>query len=261
MHDSAPAASAEATRPPYGAADRGFPGGPVNDVRPPVGTPGGEHPSNEPSDDRLPPDARRPWDVLLICGASGTGKTRVSYPLARLHGVPIVEVDDLVEALLAMTTPEQQPLLHHWRTHPEDGRLPADDIADLQVAIAEALAPAVEAVVANHLETGTPVVIEGDYLLPDLAVRESFAGIPADGRVAAVVLHEPDEARIAANYLSREPGNGDQLARVRASARYGARLAALAAETGVPVVPARPRTDVVIRVTAAVEGSVRTDMV
>ncbi|MGV9328770.1 hypothetical protein [Streptosporangium sandarakinum] len=228
MHDSAPAASTEAIRPPYESAGGGF-----------------------------PPDTRRHWDVLLICGASGTGKTRVSYPLARLHGVPIVEVDDLVEALLVMTTPEQQPLLHHWRTHPEDGRLPADDIADLQIAIAEALLPAVEAVVANHLETGTPVVIEGDYLLPGLAVRESFAGIPADGRVAAVVLHEPDEAQIAANYLSREPGHGDQRARARASARYGARLAALAAEAGVPVVPARPWPDVLPRVTAAVRGRPR----
>ena len=67
---------------------------------------------------------RPPWSVLLLCGASGTGKTQVSYPLARHYGVPIVEVDDLVEALQAMTTPEQQPILHYWRTHPEAARLP-----------------------------------------------------------------------------------------------------------------------------------------
>jgi 2-phosphoglycerate kinase len=53
------------------------------------------------------------WKVLLICGPSGVGKTRLSYPLAHRFGVPIVEVDDAVEALLAMTTPEQQPELHH----------------------------------------------------------------------------------------------------------------------------------------------------
>ncbi|MBB4943799.1 2-phosphoglycerate kinase [Streptosporangium album] len=189
--------------------------------------------------------------MLLLCGASGTGKSQVSYPLARHHGIPIVEVDDLVEALQAMTTPEQQPLLHHWRTHPEAARLPPDDIADLQIAIAEALVPAVDAIVGNHLETDTPVVIEGDYLLPALAVRDSFAGVPADGRVAAVVLHEPDEAQLVENYRRREPDHGEQLHRARVSALYGGRLAAQAAEVGVPVVTARPWDDVLGRVVAA----------
>ncbi|MFF0245271.1 hypothetical protein ACWEU6_21260 [Streptosporangium sandarakinum] len=73
--------------------------------------------------------------------------------------------------------------------------------------------------------------------------------------VAAVVLYGPDEAQIAANHLSREPGHGDQ--RARASAR----LAALAAEAGVPVVPARPWPDVLPRVIAAVERSSRANAV
>ncbi|MFJ2032136.1 hypothetical protein [Streptosporangium sp. NPDC087985] len=196
-------------------------------------------------------NGRPPWKVLLLCGASGTGKSQISYPLARHYGIPIVEVDDLIEALLAMTTPEQQPLLHHWRTHPEAARLPPDDIVGLQVAIAEALVPAVDAIVGNHLETDTPVVIEGDYLLPTFAVRDSFAGIPADGQVAALVLHEPDEAQLVANYRHREPDHGEQFHRARVSALYGEHLAAQAAEAGVPVVTARPWPDVLGRVIAA----------
>jgi hypothetical protein len=47
--------------------------------------------------------------------------------------VPIVEVDDPVEALLAMATPQQQPVLHYWRTHPEAEHLPPDRIVELQV--------------------------------------------------------------------------------------------------------------------------------
>ena len=39
-------------------------------------------------------ETQQPWHVLLICGASGVGKTRVSYPLARHFGVGITEVDD-----------------------------------------------------------------------------------------------------------------------------------------------------------------------
>lgn len=192
----------------------------------------------------------RAWDVLLLGGASGTGKSAVSYPLARRYGVPVLEVDDLVEALLATTTPDTHPDLHYWRTHPGAASFPAERIVDLQIATARALEPAVAAVIANHLVTNMPVVIEGDYLLPELAARDSFAGTAAAGRVRAVVLHEPDPARIEANYLVREPGDGAQHARAVASAAFGDWLAAEATRCGVPVAPARPWADVLHRVEA-----------
>jgi len=36
----------------------------------------------------------RSWDVLLIAGASGVGKTSVSYRIAHHFGVGITEIDD-----------------------------------------------------------------------------------------------------------------------------------------------------------------------
>jgi len=56
------------------------------------------------------------WDVFVVAGPSGVGKSRLSYPLARYFGVPITEVDDLFRAVEAATTPNQQPSLHFWRT-------------------------------------------------------------------------------------------------------------------------------------------------
>jgi hypothetical protein len=38
----------------------------------------------------------RNWDVLLIGGASGVGKTNVSLPLARHYGVDLVRVVGLL---------------------------------------------------------------------------------------------------------------------------------------------------------------------
>ncbi len=70
----------------------------------------------------------RNWDVLLIGGASGTGKTSVSYRLARHFGIGITEVDDFQQMLKVMTTPEQQPLIHYWDTHPEAAALPPEKI-------------------------------------------------------------------------------------------------------------------------------------
>ncbi len=40
----------------------------------------------------------RDWRVLLLGGASGTGKSRLSYPLARRYQVPIVEGDYVLPA-------------------------------------------------------------------------------------------------------------------------------------------------------------------
>ncbi|NJC68480.1 hypothetical protein HC031_01885 [Planosporangium thailandense] len=170
------------------------------------------------------------WQVLLLGGASGTGKTSLSYPLARRYGTPIVEVDDLVEALQAITTPDQQPLLHYWRTHPEAATFPPERVVELQIAIARALWPAIEAVIDNHVQTGTPVIVEGDYLLP----------CPLPAGVRAVFVHEPDVEQLVRNYGQREPHAGVQRDRAEASARYGDWLAAQAQRHGHPVVPVRP---------------------
>ncbi|MGW5741535.1 hypothetical protein [Amycolatopsis sp. NPDC003861] len=196
----------------------------------------------------------RDWRVLLLGGASGTGKSRLSYPLARRYEVPIVEVDDLVLAVQRMTTPAQQPLVHYWDTHPDAGSLPVPRVLELQIAVAEALQPALEAVIGNHLETGTPVVIEGDYLLPALAAQDSFAGQAAGGRVRAVFLHEPDPGRLVANYLEREPDEGEQRSRAQVSARYGDWLAARAGELGIPVLTARPWATALDRLCALLDA-------
>jgi 2-phosphoglycerate kinase len=144
-----------------------------------------------------------------------------------------------VEALQAMTTPEQQPALHHWATHPEAARLPPEGILQLHLAVAESLAPALDAIVANHLETDTPVIVEGDYLLPGFAARASFRGIPANGQVASVFLHEPDEAQLVANFGGREPDEAEQRGRARVSVLFGEWLVEEAERLGIPIVPAR----------------------
>ena len=192
--------------------------------------------------------------VWLIGGASGTGKTRVAYPIARAVGAPIVEVDDIVEALLRMTTPEQQPALHFWATHPEASGYAPEQIVGLQIAVAEALVPALDAVVGNHLQTRVPVVIEGDCLLPSFAARSSYAGQPADGQVRAVFLDEPDERRLVRNYRDREPDAGTQAGRARVSRLYGAWLAREGTRWGVPVVKVRPWATASDRVLATLRG-------
>ncbi|WP_318209877.1 MULTISPECIES: hypothetical protein [unclassified Streptomyces] len=189
------------------------------------------------------------WRVFVVGGASGTGKTGVGRALARRYDVPVVEVDDIVEALLAVTRPEHLPEVHFWRTHPEAAHRAPESVVERQIAIAEALAPAIEAVVANHVGTDTPVILEGDYLLP--------RAVTPGGPVRGVFLHEDDEARVTANYLRREPDAGPQRHRARVSVLYGRWLAARAREAGVPVVAPRPWEDLADRVADSGHGRPR----
>lgn len=188
----------------------------------------------------IPPQKERCWTVLLIGGASGVGKTSVSYRLARHFDVGITEADDLNVGLRRMTTPEQQPALHYWDTHPEAGELTPEGIMQLHLATGCVMSPMVEAVIENHLEGGVPLVLEGDYLLPELTAQTQFGSEPNGGRVRGVFLHEPDEAQILRNFKAREPDAGEQHKRARVSWLFGEWLRQECERYGIPALPARP---------------------
>jgi 2-phosphoglycerate kinase len=193
----------------------------------------------------------RRWQVLLVGGASGVGKSEASYRLARHFGVGIIEVDDFQILLEHMTTPQQQPALHWWRTDPAFAEASAIEIMEQGLEIGHAMRPGLEAVIAHHLRT-TPVVLEGDFLHPALAAQASFAGQANDGKVRGVFLHEPDEQGYLANYSSREPASGTQVRRARVSWLKDRWLKQEAERHGLPVVPARPRETVLERLIAAI---------
>ncbi len=185
-------------------------------------------------------ETTRRWTVLLIGGASGCGKTSVSYRLAQHFGVGITEVDDFQVILEKMTTPEQQPALHFWNTHPDPTSLSPERIVEQGIAIGAAMTPALEAVIANHLDERQPVVLEGDFILPTLAAQATFGDHPNQGRVRSLFIYEPDEAQIRANYARREPEQGEQAFRARVSGLYGEWLKRECERLGLPVIPSRP---------------------
>ncbi|MEM8863424.1 MAG: hypothetical protein AAGD96_34380 [Chloroflexota bacterium] len=157
------------------------------------------------------------WDVLLIGGASGAGKTHISFPLARHFDVGVTEVDDFHTVIESMTTPDQQPVLLYWKTKPEAVQLSAEQILELHISVSRVILPALAAVIANHVEAQTPVILEGDYILPELVAQKSHGISQEEGRVRAVFLYEPDEKQIQRNFLLREPEEGEQAGRAHVS--------------------------------------------
>jgi 2-phosphoglycerate kinase len=189
--------------------------------------------------------------VLLLGGASGVGKSRLSYRLARQLGVNLTEIDDLQIALETATTPTDLPLLHFWRTNFDEYMSWTDERrVEHHVRVCrEVFLPVMRAVIADHLETRTPVVYEGDFLLPEMATMATYGDEPNDGRVRALFVSETDEAQLAANFLARDAGAEPERARV--SWRFDAFLRSECDHHGVPIVDARPWATVVDRALAA----------
>ncbi|MFE5089916.1 AAA family ATPase [Streptomyces sp. NPDC056638] len=180
------------------------------------------------------------WDILLLGGASGVGKSRVAAQLAAAAKGFVVEFDDVVSAVEAMTTAEHHPALHHFDDIPDIAQLATEQVLDLQIATARALEPAVSGVVRNRLTVDVPAVIEGDYLTPAAAAAAIHEGRAAGRLVRAVFLHEADPDRIVANYASREPDSGEQRHRAQVSAEYSRWLGDQARLHALPVVACRP---------------------
>jgi 2-phosphoglycerate kinase len=195
--------------------------------------------------------AARGWQVLLLGGAAGTGKTTVGHRLAAHFGIGLTQVDDFQVLLERMTTPEQQPALHFWRTHPDPGSLSAEEIFEQGLEVRRVMAVGLEAVIANHLESNTPVVLEGDFIDPALAARETFEGESNGGRVRSIFVWESDEQELVVNFSAREPDMPAQLGRARVSWLHGEWLRTECERHGQPVVESRPWATLFERVLAA----------
>jgi 2-phosphoglycerate kinase len=196
---------------------------------------------------RLQSEAMEHWDVLVVAGPSGVGKSQVSYPLARHFGVSIVEVDDLFHAVEAATTPDQQPLLHFWQTHPEELESTPERILDIHLNTCRAMGPSIASVIENHIETAMPIVLDGDYVLPEVA-----AAYP--DRVKSVFLIEDSPVQIVRNLLSREPNEGNQRKRADVSVLFGHWLRGECSRFGLVSISARPWTTILQRVIAVASG-------
>lgn len=195
---------------------------------------------------------KRTWDVLLLCGASGVGKSCVSYRLAHKYEVGITEIDDFQVILENMTTEKEYPEVHYWNNH-FDEAVKLSEMEKLEVLIKYSItmSTAIELVIGNHLESDRPVVLEGDFIDPSLGTKFSYGNIPAQGKVKAVLITEDDENQIVENYYARE-GERQQM-RARTSWLHNNWLKEQAKKNNIPIIESRPWNTVLQRISDKLE--------
>ena len=201
----------------------------------------------------------RTWEVLLIGGVSGAGKTLAAAELARRLAIPWIGVDDLRLALqwtrVRLPEPEQTEALYFFLDTPDVWSLPAERLRDGLIAVGEIMSPAIEVVVGNHLGNAGPVILEGDGILPSLADRSEIKAGIESGRVRIVFIHEPDPERLYANYLQRDRflegrSETELRAEARAKALFSDWIAADARKRELPVIDSRPFGTLIERIAA-----------
>lgn len=191
--------------------------------------------------------SHREWAVLLIGGSSGTGKTLLAKQSGLRLGISWFQVDDLRLALQRsrVILPEHTEALYFFDETPHVWELPAERLRDALIAVGQVMAPALEVMIENHVDTAAPVIIEGDAILPSLLARPSVQDRAANGNVRAVFLVEPEEDAIFANMVARNrriAARTETELRTEARAKwlFGRWLADDAARYNLPVVEPRP---------------------
>lgn len=198
----------------------------------------------------------RNWMILLIGGSSGTGKTIAARKLGLRFGVPWAQVDDFRLVLQRVTMPDQQPALHEILADDAYEHTPAEIMRDRLIAVGRVVSNALEIVIANHVATNAPLIIEGDGIVPEMAVQQRFADRDVTHEIRAAFVWEADEQALHENALQRDRGfahlsPAHQRRQIRQSWLYGQWLRAEALRYGLPVIEARPWTTLAERLLAA----------
>ena len=164
---------------------------------------------------------------------------------------------DLRRALLhsQVTLPQRTEALSCF-AHPLVRTWPAHGLRAGLIGVAQVIAPAIESVIANHVDQQEPLLREGDSSVPSRFARTPVQVRADPGRVRAVFVVEPEEAASSANVLAGGRGVSDWTAEeVRRDARakwlYGPWLAQEAQRYGLPVVAPRPWETLVERLPTA----------
>jgi 2-phosphoglycerate kinase len=147
--------------------------------------------------------------VLLIGGATGTGKSTVATEVAHRLGITRVTSTDFIrQTIRAFFPPELMPSVHY-------SSFEGDELLDCFIEQTRTVLVGVEAVIGRALTEGWSIVLEGVHLVPGLMPTEIEGA-----RVVHTVLRIDDEEVHRAHFHVRDSLTGG----TRGMAKYLTRL-------------------------------------
>ncbi len=139
--------------------------------------------------------------VILIGGAPGAGKTTLGSALAVKLGINSLTIDDLVTAVVAVTTPETHPGIHALRKGPHTEYFTNSSVEQL-IADAtlrhEATWPMVQKLIQKYTYLKRGIVIDGWHMRPERVAQLQMKNVWAGWLVIDPIVLE-----------ARERNNGD----------------------------------------------------
>jgi len=132
------------------------------------------------------------------------------------------------------------PTLHYWKIEPNWRNESVEWVVNRLKGVSQAWLPGLRAVIKDRLEENIPMVIEGDFVLPELAATFN------NPRIKTIFVHEPLREQILQNYLSRE--GTSQAHRAGISHAWGNWLKENCELNNVPVIESRPWDNLMERV-------------
>lgn len=183
----------------------------------------------------------RNWTVLLIGGASGTGKSSIAYEISRFYGVNVLEVDDVHRCIKTVSTKESFPAIHYWETGVNWKDIGVDGNVDWLIGVSKEMIPVLKELVNRHIEDKLPIIIEGDFIYPEFIKQFN------NPEVKSIFVNETYVNQILQNYLVREGGDLQHY-RAEISIVYGKWIAETCNQNGISVIESRPWDTVLPRV-------------
>lgn len=175
----------------------------------------------------------RKWTVLLIGGASGTGKSTLTYNLGEYYGVNVMEVDDIHLTVEKVTTGVDYPAIHYWNQGINWKEIGVEQNVQWLQDVSREMRPILKALIERHLEDQVPIILEGDFIDPRI-----LDDIQSD-QLEGLFVYEDNLNEIIRNYMSREGGEPQEY-RAKISVQYGKVIAEYCEKNGVRRLDARP---------------------
>jgi len=175
--------------------------------------------------------------VILVGGATGTGKSTVATEIAYRLGITRVTSTDFVrQTMRAFFSHEFMPAIHHSSFEAGDAFPDADDpLVTGFLEQSRDVLVGVEASIERALQEGWSMVLEGVHLVPGM-----LPGPRPDALVVPCLLSIEDETAHAQHFLARDAGSQrptekylDRFAEIRRLQDF---LVARAEREGVPVI-------------------------